>query len=63
MFRPTPCNTQNLICDICGKPAKWYDRVFYASYRLGEALCGECAAKEAEFFSKIKSAEDKKPEG
>lgn len=45
MYRPRPQNTQNLTCDICGKPAKWYDRTFSTSYVLGEALCDECDAR------------------
>lgn len=55
MLRPQPFNIKELRCDICGKPAKWYDRFFGASYRLGEALCDECAIKDAEFFSKVRT--------
>lgn len=42
MYRPRPLSDK-LECDVCGKPAKWYDREFHSTYVLGEALCNECA--------------------
>ncbi len=42
MYRPRPL-TDKLTCDVCGKPAKWYDREFHSTYVLGEALCDDCA--------------------
>lgn len=49
MYRPRPL-TDKLTCDICSKPAKWYDRVFASTYVLGEALCDECNGKFMNFF-------------
>jgi len=53
MYRPRPPVTENLTCEICGKPAKWYDRVFHANYVLGEALCDECNIRFINMFKPL----------
>lgn len=45
MYRPRPLDTEHLTCHICGKTAKWRDRVFGSTYVLGEALCDACEKK------------------
>ena len=61
MYRPRPIRG-DLTCEICGKPARWYDRVFSSTYVLGEALCEECNAKFVNMFTLVPIIDDKEKE-